>query len=200
VDLTIQHIQDWLDRVWPGLKLEYNAVWGYWVITDYVTAPDGSPATGIFYKTPWNLLCLQHGEYTNRKLVYLLDDEDTGEPVFPTFDNIVQTLNLGYVGGSALGWETWLDRIEEQEEQRVADAKAELRSHVKDVWDEAGKAARGRTYISPAGVTETAKSQRWIEQQLAAQTHKDMELMTASALRDATQRAEARYRYAHANN
>jgi len=188
----IEEIQAELDEAFPGTKLEYVSTWGYWIITDFVCAPDGSPATGIHYPTPWNLLPLEDGEHTNRKLVFLLSHDDTGEPIIPSCENILNTMYRAYTGGSSAAFNRFIDKMEEGEDQ-LEEEKDKLgneliRETARVAWDR----HKGKVISSKAGVTRMGKTDEFISKQLMAQTHHDMVAQDMSKRRGLIQNGAAR--------
>jgi len=170
----IDDIQDELDEVFPGCKLQYVPLWGYWVITDWITAPDGSPATACWYPTPWNLLQLEEGDFTNRKIVFLLSHPDTAEPIHPSCENIISTMYRAYTGGTAAAYDAWLDRIEAGEDLEKLKAEQMSREMSRQAASTAWDRHQGKVISTAAGTTNMANTDRFIGQQIMQQNQNDM--------------------------
>ena len=171
---SIKEIQAELDAVFPGCRIQYVPLWGHWVITDYFAAPDGSPATSVYYPTPWNLFQLEEGEMTNRKIVFVLSHPDTNEPIFTSCENVLNTMYQAYTGGCSAAFNKWLDRMEEGEDaerEHVLKVSRDMdRESASAAWDR----HRGKIISTNAGTTNMSHTDRFIGEQLAAQSRFDM--------------------------
>lgn len=185
---TIPHIQEELDATFPGCRLEYVALWGYWVITDYLVAPDGSPATGIYFRVPWSLLPSTDGELTNRKVVFILSHPDTGLPVEPSAENVLGTMYAAYTGGNNQAIQKWEDRVDEsqrlQEEEHEKASRDAIREAAKNAYDR----THGRLVSTSAGIHSYDRTSEFIEAQIAAQCRRDAAMAGGAEFQRALQR------------
>lgn len=166
----VEEIQSELDIQFPGTRLEFVDVWGYWVITDYVVAPDGSPATGVWYPTPWNLLPVTEGPLTNRKIVFILSHPDTAEPVLPSCENVLNTMHAAYTGGSSEAFDAWIDRVEEAERAEKLEAEKESRMMMRDAASQTFDRHHGKITSTSAGVFNHSRADDFLTQQLIHQS------------------------------
>jgi hypothetical protein len=191
---TLPHIQNYLDRRWPGVRLEWNGEYGYWIITDYVSGPDGKALKQVRYKTPANMRGIYPTEYTNRKLLFLLSHPDTGAAIKPSYFNVISTLSVAYVGGSEQAWDAFLDRLEEGEDAEEKRKEDEIRDGTRSAWSASEGARKNRVISSSAGVTCSEKAQSFIASQLKQQSAQDSDMVTAAQRRLAVRRAIERFK------
>lgn len=162
---TIPHIQEALDRAFPGVKLEWSPK-GYFVLTDFVYGNDGSVASYFNYSTPRELQGLINSDRTNRVILVIFVDED-GDPIAPSRDTIINGLYGGYHGARLDSINEMLDKLEHQEEH-AGDAG------IKQARDAGREMARitfdrhvGKVYASASGVTSQMKIRREMAKTLA---------------------------------
>lgn len=182
---TLEHIQEELDEVFPGLRLEYQEMTGYWIITDQIYSPDGSPASGLYYRCPYMLLPFNDGELTNRRIQFFLEHPDTGFPIEPTLDNVMNTLYRAFNGGDMLKQLKQLEDVERSEddarEYHEGQARAAMLEAAKAAWDR----QHGRVVATQAGVSEYSKTDQFIADQLMQSTMQDEEMMKSAVMRGA---------------
>ena len=169
----IQTIQEELDAVFPNCKIQYVPLWGYWVVTDYLVAPDGSPATAVWYPTPWNLLQVEEGDMTNRKIVFVLSHPETGEPLVPSADNILNTMYAAYTGGTSKGFDKFIERIEAAEDAEEKENEENLKAAGRQAASIAFNRHKGKLMSTSAGITNMKNTDKFMASQMAAQTMAD---------------------------
>jgi hypothetical protein len=133
------HIQQALDREFPGVRLEWNAFLGYWVLTDRLFHIDGTEAYDACYPAPTALRGIEPYAYTNRKVIWVVGDLATGER-WPLYcERIIEALQRAHRGVKPEQVEEYLDALEAseaaQEQRERAEQSKAAREAGAAAWD-----------------------------------------------------------------
>jgi hypothetical protein len=146
------HIQEALDREFPGVRLEWNAYLGFWVLTDDLFHIDGTLAYDQCYPAPKALRGIEPYPYTNRKVIWVVGDLETGER-WPLYcDRILESLRKAYRGVHPSQVEAFLDDLEAaeaaEEARQRAEQSAAARAAGAAAWDGMKRSVFGRGFRS----------------------------------------------------
>lgn len=133
------HIQQAIDREFPGVLLQWNAFLGYWVLTTNLHHVDGTEAYDACYPAPTALRGIEPYPYTNRKVIYVVGDLATGER-WPLYcERIIETLRRAHRGVKPEQIEEFLDELEASEARELERERAEQSKAAREAgaaaWD-----------------------------------------------------------------
>lgn len=133
------HIQAELDRLFPGVRLEWNAHIGYWVLTTNLHHIDGTEAYDACYPAPGPLRGIEPYDWTNRAVVVVVGDLSTGERWPLHCERIVETMLRLYRGVKPAQIEEWMDEFEAREAKQEQRERAEQSKAAREAgaaaWD-----------------------------------------------------------------
>lgn len=163
---TIPHIQEALDRAFPGVMLEWNQRLGHFVLTDFVYSNDGAVAKYFNYNTPRELQGMINSDRTNRVILMLFVDDD-GEPITPNRDTVLNGLYGGYHGARLGSINEMLDDLEHREDHAGDAGVKQARDAGREMARIAFDRHVGKAYSSAGGVTSQWKIRRDMAKSMA---------------------------------
>lgn len=182
-----RHIQAALDRFFPGVRLEWNGVYEWWILTQEAVYPDGMVVRNQKRPTPRLLRGIEPFAWTSRGALLFWGEIETlhREPL--SLVGILETLRKYWNGGSKQEAAREIDRLEEGEEAAHARVKEQQRLEGRDRAGDAWNALK-RSSFGP-GMRNTPWSHgRAVDKEFARQMQEQHGEMGAIADAEVAQR------------
>ena len=143
-----RYIQDALDREFPGVRLEWNPLVCWWILTEHACWPNGMPARNAWIPRTGLLRGIELFDQTHRRALLFWGriEEGVKEPL--SLFAILEALRRAKKGTTLRDTEAGINALEEREEDRTARQKMRERSmsmdRARDVWKDMHQSMFGR--------------------------------------------------------
>lgn len=201
---TTKHIQDALDRLWPGLRLEYDWQHSTWVITEgFYYTDNGLPAKDLYVVPTDAMIPVSGLRPVNRgvlcRLVWKsdpLDDTHPGIPVPPCRDLIISQLYRMFTNAREEGVSEQIDRLDQEELEVSLKRTSEYQAAYRDTAEQSWKRMRRRVTSTADGYTDNRKIERSIQKTMREEAQEERNREADAAVRELASEGKVCLKYA----
>lgn len=153
-----RHIQEALDREFPGVRLEWNPLLCWWILTEDARWPNGMPARNAWIPRTGLLRGIEPWEWSHRKptLFWGVIEEGIKHPL--SLFAILDSLRKYRKGTRVRDAEDSIDALESREQDAADRLQRQRRDaamdRAKDVWKDMHQSMFGR-YVRKTDVSHT---------------------------------------------